>query len=137
MVLSWVLRDKRVTALIGVSSVQQPAEDPAAAHPDPGVPNCGNGWKNAGRWEMLNGGSRMAMRGRRRPMGLSTALYVIIALVIGAGAGWYARSARGANADLKTYKSRLPGLRRVRNRSGVLSIVLVVLALLVVRALMS
>lgn len=70
-------------------------------------------------------------------MGSSVALYVIIALALGACVGWYSRSARGANADLKTYKSRIPGLRRVRNRSGLLAIVLVVLVLLVVRALMS
>jgi hypothetical protein len=63
------------------------------------------------------------------------ALYLIIALVIGAFAGWHWRTARGANADLKVHKARIPAFRRVRARSGLLSIVLIVVTLLVVHDL--
>jgi membrane protein required for beta-lactamase induction len=63
------------------------------------------------------------------------ALYVIIALVIGAFAGWNARTARGASADLKVHKARIPNFRRVRTRSSLISLALLVLTLLAVRAL--
>ena len=68
-------------------------------------------------------------------MGSTVALYLIIALVVGAFAGWNARTARGANADLKVHRNRIPGFRRVRNRTGLLSAVLIVLALLAVHDL--
>ena len=68
-------------------------------------------------------------------MGSTVALYLILALVVGAFAGWNARTARGANADLKVHKARIPAFRRVRTRSGLLSLVLVVLTLLVVHDL--
>lgn len=60
------------------------------------------------------------------------ALFVIIALVIGGFVGWHARTARGANADLKLYKARIPGLRRARTRSGLVSLTCLVITLLVV-----
>ena len=60
------------------------------------------------------------------------AFYVIIALVIGIFVGWNARTARGANADLKVHKARIPAFRRVRARSGLLSMTLLVISLLVV-----
>ncbi len=44
--------------------------------------------------------------------------------------GWNFRTARGANADLKVHKGRIPGFRRARNSNGLWSIVLVVLTLL-------
>jgi hypothetical protein len=59
----------------------------------------------------------------------------VIVGVIGIFAGWNFRTARGANADLKVHKARIPGFRRVRNRNGVWSIVLVVLTLLALSAL--
>jgi len=59
----------------------------------------------------------------------------IIVGVIGIFIGWNFRTARGANADLKVHKARIPGFRRVRNRTGLWSIVLVVLTLLALSAL--
>jgi hypothetical protein len=70
-------------------------------------------------------------------MGATGAAALIIVLVIGAFAGWHARTARGANADLKVHKARIPAFRRVRMRSSLLSFALVVLTLLAVRALIS
>jgi hypothetical protein len=45
------------------------------------------------------------------------------------------RTARGANADLKVHKGRIPGFRRTRNRNGLWSILLVVLTVLFLTAL--
>jgi hypothetical protein len=59
----------------------------------------------------------------------------IIVGVIGIFVGWNFRTARGANADLKVHKARIPGFRRARNRTGLWSIVLVVLTLLALSAL--
>jgi hypothetical protein len=67
-------------------------------------------------------------------MGSSGILFVLIALVIGGYAGWHWRHASGANADLKVHKQRIPAFRQTRNRSWVLSVVLVVLTLLLLRA---
>jgi hypothetical protein len=68
-------------------------------------------------------------------MGATVAGYLIVVLVIGVFVGWNARRAHGANADLKVHKARIPAFRRVRMRSGLLSVVLVVLTLLAVRDL--
>ena len=68
-------------------------------------------------------------------MGSSAVLFVLIALVIGGYAGWHWRHAYGANADLKVYKSRIPNFRKTRNRSWLITGVLVVLTLLLLRAL--
>ena len=68
-------------------------------------------------------------------MGRTAAATLIIGGVIGMFVGWNWRTARGANADLKVHKGRIPGFRRTRNRNGLLSIVLVVLTLLFLTAL--
>jgi len=68
-------------------------------------------------------------------MGATAAGYLVVVLFIGLFAGWHARHAHGANADLKVHKARIPAFRRVRMRSGLLSLALVVLTLLAVRDL--
>lgn len=68
-------------------------------------------------------------------MDSTAVLFVLIALVIGGYAGWHLRHAYGANADLKVHKTRIPGFRKTRNRSWVITAVLVVLTLLLLRAL--
>jgi len=65
----------------------------------------------------------------------SAALLALIAGVVGIFVGWNFRTARGANADLKVHKGRIPGFRRTRNRTGLWSIVLVVITLLALSAL--
>jgi hypothetical protein len=59
----------------------------------------------------------------------------IIAGAIGIFIGWNARTARGAHGDLKVYKARIPAFRRVRNRTGLRSLVVVVVVLLALSAL--
>ena len=70
-------------------------------------------------------------------MGTAIAGYLVVILFAGVFAGWHARHAHGANADLKVHKARIPAFRRVRMRSGLLSLAVVVLTLLAVRALIS
>jgi hypothetical protein len=65
----------------------------------------------------------------------STIMIALIVLVIGGYAGWHFRHAYGANADLKVHKNRIPGFRKTRNRSWLITGVLVVFTLLVLRAL--
>ena len=65
----------------------------------------------------------------------SAAGLALITGVVGMFVGWNFRTARGANADLKVHKGRIPGFRRTRNRNGVWSIILVVLTLLFLTAL--
>jgi hypothetical protein len=68
-------------------------------------------------------------------MGSSAVLVAIVVLVIGGYAGWHFRHGYGANADLKVHKNRIPGFRKTRNRSWLISLGLIVLTLLVLRAL--
>jgi len=65
----------------------------------------------------------------------AAALLAIIAGVVGVLIGWNSRTARGAHGDLKVYKGRIPTFRRVRNRSGLWALGLVVITLLVLSAL--
>ena len=65
----------------------------------------------------------------------SAAGLALVVGVVGIFVGWNFRTARGANADLKVHKGRIPGFRRARNRNGVWSILLVVLTLLFLTAL--
>jgi hypothetical protein len=67
-------------------------------------------------------------------VGSTAAATLIVGGVIGVIVGWNWRTARGANADLKVHKGRIPGFRRTRNRTGLMSIALVVLALLALSA---
>jgi hypothetical protein len=68
-------------------------------------------------------------------MGSATALIVVLAGAIGITVGRHARTARGATGDLKLQKQRIPALRAARSRSGLWSITLIVLTLLVLRDL--
>jgi hypothetical protein len=68
-------------------------------------------------------------------MGSSAVLVTIVVLVIGGSAGWHFRHGYGANADLKVHKNRIPNFRKTRNRSWLISLGLIVLTLLVLRAL--
>lgn len=68
-------------------------------------------------------------------MGSTVVAYTIIILVVGGYVGWHARQARGAHGDIKTYKGRIPALRKVRLKSAAISGGIVILVLLAVRAL--
>ncbi len=61
---------------------------------------------------------------------------MLVVMVIGGYAGWHIRHAYGANADLKVHKNRIPNFRRVRTRSGLISVGLVALTLLALHDLM-
>jgi hypothetical protein len=58
---------------------------------------------------------------------------VLVFLAIGCALGWYGQKTRAAHADVKVAKSRLSGGRRVRWRSGLLALALVIALLLAVK----
>ncbi|HWG62027.1 MAG TPA: hypothetical protein VG253_09980 [Streptosporangiaceae bacterium] len=68
-------------------------------------------------------------------MGSAAALFVIVGLAIGAVVGWQIRHARGAHGDMKTYKNRIPVLRKTRNRSYLIVAAVVILFLFLMRAM--
>jgi hypothetical protein len=55
----------------------------------------------------------------------------LIFLIVGCVLGWHANRAHAAHGDVKTTRGRLPGFRRTRLRSGVITIVLAAVVLLV------
>lgn len=67
----------------------------------------------------------------------TTVLLLIIIMIAGGYVGWHVRHAMGANADLKVHKARIPAFRKVRNRSGFITLALVVITFLVLRVLIS
>ena len=68
-------------------------------------------------------------------MGPSALLTTLAVLAVGVFVGWHLRQASGANSDLKALRTRIPNLRKVRNRSGLTIAVLGLFILLVLRAL--
>jgi hypothetical protein len=58
-----------------------------------------------------------------------------IVLVIGCFLGWHANRTHAAHGDIRTTHNRISGYRKTRLRSGVMTIALVLIALLVVSAL--
>jgi hypothetical protein len=72
----------------------------------------------------------MLAAGRVGAMQSNTALIVIITLVIGGFAGWHFRGFLGAGADLKVHKARIPLFRQARNRSGLITLAIVAITLL-------
>jgi len=68
-------------------------------------------------------------------MGASGVFVALVVLVIGGYVGWHFRHAYGANSDLKVHKNRIPAFRKTRNRSWLISLALIGLTLLVLRAM--
>jgi hypothetical protein len=69
-------------------------------------------------------------------MGSSAILLALVVLVVGGWAGWHVRHAYGASSDLKVHKNRIPNFRKTRNRSGLISVGLLLLMLLLLRGLL-
>jgi hypothetical protein len=86
---------------------------------------------------MLAAGAAYAERREGHALGSSGLLVALVVMIIGGHAGWHLRHAHGAHADLKMHKTRIPGFRRARARSGLISLALVVLTVLALRALMT
>lgn len=68
-------------------------------------------------------------------IGGTTVLAMIIIMAVGTIVGWHARQVKGANADLKVHKARIPMFRKVRMRSSLVSAALVALTVLALRDL--
>jgi uncharacterized membrane protein len=67
----------------------------------------------------------------------SVVVFVIalIVLVVGSFLGWHANRAYFANGDVKTTHGRISGYRRMRLRSGLIALAILVVAVLVIAAL--
>jgi len=70
-------------------------------------------------------------------VGSAAVLVALIVLVVGGYVGWQLRHAYGANSDLKVHKNRIPNFRKTRNRSGLISLLLVLAVLFLLRLLMN
>jgi membrane protein required for beta-lactamase induction len=70
-------------------------------------------------------------------MGATADTLALVVLVLGALMGWHANRARAAHGDLRTTRGRIPGFKRTRRRSGLLAIVMLVIALIVIKDLIS
>jgi hypothetical protein len=68
---------------------------------------------------------------------MSSASYgvVLIFLAAGCALGWYANRSYAAHGDVKSTKRKLPGYRRTRHRSGVVTLILAFVIGLVVLGL--
>jgi hypothetical protein len=66
----------------------------------------------------------------------ATALALAV-LVVGALMGWHANRAHAAHGDLRTTRRRLPGYRKTRLRSGLLTVAMFAVALIIIRDLIS
>lgn len=69
-------------------------------------------------------------------MASSAILIALVVMVIGGFIGWHLRHASGARADLKVHKTRIPNFRKTRNRSWLISLVLIGITLLILRAML-
>lgn len=56
----------------------------------------------------------------------------LIFLIVGCILGWHANQAQAAHGDVKTTKGRLPGFRRTRMRSGLITLIVGVVVLLII-----
>jgi uncharacterized iron-regulated membrane protein len=65
------------------------------------------------------------------------ALFGLVALFFGGCIGWWARRAAGSHGDMKVNKARVPTFRRARNRAGLRVALLVVIALLAIKVVLT
>jgi len=56
----------------------------------------------------------------------------LVFLAAGGALGWFANRAAVSHADVKSTKAKLPGYRKTRHRSGVITIILAVVIGIVV-----
>jgi hypothetical protein len=68
-------------------------------------------------------------------MGSAAVGIAAIVLVVGCFLGWHANRASAAHGDIKTTHSRISGYRKTRLRSGLITLGLVFVAILIVSAL--
>jgi len=68
-------------------------------------------------------------------VGSAAILVAFVVMAVGGYVGWQLRHAYGANSDLKVHKTRIPNFRKTRNRSWAVSLLVVVLTVLLLRAL--
>ena len=63
-------------------------------------------------------------------------LVILVAfLAVGCMLGWHAQRAKAAHGDVRSTKGRLPGFRKERIRSGLYSLLLIAVVVLILAAL--
>jgi len=65
-------------------------------------------------------------------MSAAVLLVVLIVVVVGGFLGWHANRLFGANADIKTNHNRISNYRKTRWRSGLISGVLLIAAIVLI-----
>jgi hypothetical protein len=60
----------------------------------------------------------------------------VIVIVVGAIMGWYANRTYVANSDVRTTRGRISGYRRIRFRSGLIALAVIVIGLLAAAAVL-
>ena len=70
-------------------------------------------------------------------MGSAAVVLALVVLVIGGLMGWHANRAHGAHGDLRATRGRMSGFQQTRLRSGAFSIVLLIIALFIIKDLIS
>jgi hypothetical protein len=74
-------------------------------------------------------------RGRGIVVGGDVFGIAVIVLAVGCLLGWHANRARAAHGDIKSVKGRIPGYRKTRTRSGLITIGLVIAVLAIIHDL--
>jgi MFS superfamily sulfate permease-like transporter len=62
-------------------------------------------------------------------------IILVVFLAVGCMLGWHAQRAKAAHGDVRSTKGRLPGFRKERIRSGLYSLVLIAIVVLILAAL--
>jgi hypothetical protein len=63
-------------------------------------------------------------------VGATALVIAVIVIVVGAIMGWFANRTYVAHSDVKTTRGRISGYRRIRFRSGLIALVIIVVGLL-------
>jgi glucose uptake protein GlcU len=67
-------------------------------------------------------------------VGATALVIAVIVIVVGAIMGWFANRTYVAHSDIKTTRGRISGYRRIRFRSGLIALVIIVVGLLLASA---
>jgi hypothetical protein len=73
-------------------------------------------------------------QGEGRIVGSAAVGVALLVLVVGCILGWHAHRAHAAHDDIRTTHGRIAGYRKTRLRSGLITLGLVLVALLIVSA---
>jgi MFS family permease len=76
-------------------------------------------------------------RGRGIVVGSAALVIAAVVLVVSLIMGWYANRTYVAHSDIKTTRGRISGYRRIRFRSGLIALVVIVITVLAAAAVIN